>query len=562
VSDLRIILRARLRALLNSIKTIRQQSRLKIAFITIFAVAFWAGLFLGFRDAFFYIYKAPGFENLLVGIVFNVFFLSLLIMLVFSNAVLIYSSLYRSSEVEFLLSLPVKESSVFLYKYVETLVYSSWAFAYLAVPIILAFGYTATLGVPWYFYPAAMLMFAVFVAIPAAAGSLISMLLVTIVPRSRIKVLMTVGGMLLLAAVLISIKYVSGFTPRFAGGYSEIGKVVGKVAFAQNPFLPSAWLSKGVIFLSRSEPREAFFYLLVILANSLFMTAVAQATSRGILWRSFSKSHSSASRRTHVKAEILTWLVHKAFFFMPLEIRLFLAKDLKTFFRDITQWLQFVMFFGVLAIYILNIRTLPYDWGADRARNSVSLLNLAATCLVLSTFTGRFIFPLLSLEGKKFWVLGLAPIKRRQILLGKFFFAFFGSLAVSEALILLSDLMLDFPLTMWLGHAVLVLAICSGLSAISVGLGARYPNLKEDNPSKIVAGFGGTLNLIVSMLYIAIMVAFIGLPYHVAFSNRLADSLFYYRTIVGYLGLSLLVGAVVSVFFLNLGRTKFEQMEF
>ena len=56
-------------------------------------------------------------------------------------------------------------------------------------------------------------------------------------------------------------------------------------------------------------------------------------------------------------------------------------------------------------------------------RNLVSFLNLSVTALILSTFTSRFIFPLLSLEGRNFWVLGLLPLGRAQILWGKFAFS-------------------------------------------------------------------------------------------------------------------------------------------
>ena len=41
-----------------------------------------------------------------------------------------------------------------------------------------------------------------------------------------------------------------------------------------------------------------------------------------------------------------------------------------------------------------------------------------------------------------------------------------------------------------------------GEVALAVGLGAVYPNFREDNPSKIVSGFGGTLCLVLSFLYI------------------------------------------------------------
>ena len=40
------------------------------------------------------------------------------------------------------------------------------------------------------------------------------------------------------------------------------------------------------------------------------------------------------------------------------------------------------------------------------------------------------------------------------------------------------------------------------LTGLSVGLGVLYPNMKETNPGKIVSGFGGTLCLVLSFLYI------------------------------------------------------------
>ena len=124
------------------------------------------------------------------------------------------------------------------------------------------------------------------------------------------------------------------------------------------------------------------------------------------------------------------------------------------------------------------------------------------TALILSTFTSRFIFPLLSLEGRNFWVLGLLPLKREAILWGKFAFASGISLVATEVLVVLSDLMLRMGPAMIALHMGMVAVLCFGLSGISVGLGARLPNLKESDPSKIAAGFGGTLNLLVSLVFI------------------------------------------------------------
>ena len=55
-------------------------------------------------------------------------------------------------------------------------------------------------------------------------------------------------------------------------------------------------------------------------------------------------------------------------------------------------------------------------------------------------------------------------------------------------------------------HQLTCLLLCVGLSGIAVGLGAKMPDLREESPSKIAAGFGGTLSLVISAIYIVIVV--------------------------------------------------------
>jgi ABC-2 type transport system permease protein len=60
--------------------------------------------------------------------------------------------------------------------------------------------------------------------------------------------------------------------------------------------------------------------------------------------------------------------------------------------------------------------------------------------------------------------------------------------------------------------AIAIALMSASLSGLAVGLGALFPNFKEDNPSKIVSGFGGTLCLVVSFIYITLFVALAALP--------------------------------------------------
>jgi ABC-2 type transport system permease protein len=130
-------------------------------------------------------------------------------------------------------------------------------------------------------------------------------------------------------------------------------------------------------------------------------------------------------------------------------------------------------------------------------------------------YNSRFVYPLLSLEGRKFWVLGLLPLDRAQLVWGKFGFALAGALAVGEGLVMLSDVMLGMP---WLAvglHALAVAVLAAGLCGLSVGLGACLPNFRETDPSKIAASFGGTVNLLASLLFLLVVLVTMALPWHV-----------------------------------------------
>ena len=64
----------------------------------------------------------------------------------------------------------------------------------------------------------------------------------------------------------------------------------------------------------------------------------------------------------------------------------------------------------------------------------------------------------------------------------------------------------------WLFFAVTIAVMSASLCGLAVGLGALFPNFKEDNPSKIVSGFGGTLCLVISFIYISVVVALVAVP--------------------------------------------------
>jgi ABC-2 type transport system permease protein len=107
---------------------------------------------------------------------------------------------------------------------------------------------------------------------------------------------------------------------------------------------------------------------------------------------------------------------------------------------------------------------------------------------------------------------GLAPFGLHRILLQKFFMSALGAMGVTVGLMITSSVMLHLPWTKVAFFAGAIAILSAALSGLAVGLGALFPNFKEDNPSKIVSGFGGTLCLVVSFMYISLFVALAALP--------------------------------------------------
>jgi ABC-2 type transport system permease protein len=256
---------------------------------------------------------------------------------------------------------------------------------------------------------------------------------------------------------------------------------------------------------------EAARFLALLVANAMFFQLLAGWLARVAYRRGFSQlcsEHPSRRRRP------IGWFDRALAGAGPgagRPLRLLLVKDLRLFRRDISQWSQFVIFFGLLGLYFLNLRSFHYNAGYA---SMIGFLNLAVVGLILSTFTTRFVYPMISLEGRRFWILGLLPVHRDQIVWSKFLFSFLGGLLPCCGLVLLSDSMLGLPWQLIAQHELCCAVLCMGLSGIAVGLGARMPELRESSPAKISSGFGGTLSLVISSLFIMTVVIVAAIPAH------------------------------------------------
>jgi ABC-2 type transport system permease protein len=168
------------------------------------------------------------------------------------------------------------------------------------------------------------------------------------------------------------------------------------------------------------------------------------------------------------------------------------------------------MLFGLLGVYIINLRHFTHQLRSPFWINLVAYLNLSACALNLATLTTRFVYPQFSLEGQRLWIVGMAPLGLRRVVKAKYWLASASSLVVTLSLIALSCYLLRMGWDQLVFFGAVVTVMTFALTGLAVGLGVLYPNFKEANPGKIVSGFGGTLCLVLSFVYILASVLMLG----------------------------------------------------
>ncbi len=558
--------RLRARLAVNIVRGMLSGSRLRLMMIVTCTAIFWAGLFALFFEGFQFLGTYGALAGDFVEYVFSLFFLSLLVMLFFSTGIVLYSGLFQRRESALLMTMPTSADRIFAFKFAESVAISSWAFLILGSPLMVAYG--ISVGVSWMFYVVFVAYLFAFVLIPGSVGAIAAILVARFFPRRQKSVLASLA----VAAILGGIWTIARAwrTPGDALTPDWLDALLGRLSFCQQPLLPSRWMSKGLVEAAKGNWDEGLFYLAVIAAHAGVAYLAAAVVARDIYRSAYSRVQGERSSKRRVGGYALDDIFHRLFAFLPRPIRLLILKDLRTFRRDPAQWSQFLIFFGLLAFYFLSIRRIGYDTQNPYWRNLISFLNLGVTALILSTFTSRFIFPMLSLEGRNFWVLGLLPLSRSAIIWGKFGFATGISVVSTELLVVLGDLMLRLSPIMIALHMGMVLILCIGLSGISVGLGARLPNLKEDDPSRIASGFGGTLNLLVSLGFIFAIVMAVAVPCFFYFRAQdesvaggfvLNEDQFRIWLAVAIIA-NLVVGAVGTILPLRMGIKAFRRMEF
>ncbi|MDH3298116.1 MAG: hypothetical protein OEM96_07565 [Gemmatimonadota bacterium] len=422
--------------------------------------------------------------------------------LLLSNLIASLSSFFLARDLSAVRSAPVDWLSLYTARLLETTASSSWMVLLILVPVLAA--YARVYGGGLWFLVAVIVTLIPFLLIPAAIGSASTLLLVRVFPARRSRDILAVTG-LTAAALLVFV--LRALRPERLLNPETFRNLVDFLAALQgpaSPWLPSGWGAEALMgSLSGSfDP----FDLLLLWSTAAAAFVAGAALHHRLYPGCFTKAQEGNENvvRRHAGWRWLEWALAP----FGVQRRELMLKDVRIFFRDPTQWSQLIILAVLVVVYVYNMRILPLSTGTMISRYLVTLilfLNLALTGFVLAAIAARFVFPMLSLEGRTLWLLCSAPVDAGTLLASKFRIGVVPLTGLALVLSSTTGVLLGAPRGLFTLNLLAIVGLGCAFTAQALAWGVLYPQFESENAAQIPTSLGGLLFMLGALVTLGLV---------------------------------------------------------
>jgi ABC-2 type transport system permease protein len=521
---LRLLLAPRFRAARNRARRLDRRGRMALGCLGMLGLAFWVAIFVFFYRALSYFLSVPEFGPVLTYKLLGMVFLTFFSILLFSNIITALSTFFLSRELDRIVAAPVSRTLFFYARFGDTMIESSWMVLVFAVPAFLAYGIAHHAGP--LFYLATVLTLPPFLVIPAALGVALTAVLVNVFPARRTRDILVLLSVVAIAVLYLLFRMLQPERLVNPEAFASFVEFLSAMRTPSSPLLPSTWAAEILYPLLNGHSGSAAFYLLLLVSTAAALTVLCEALMHRLFRAGWSKAQEGRKARFTQQAIWERALRVLTLPFAP-QTRLLVVKEVKTFFRDTSQWSQLILLLALVVVYVYNFSVLPLK-GSPLVtfyfKNVIAFLNLALAGFVIASVAVRFVLPSVSLEGKSFWIAKTAPLPLRRLWWSKFWVGLAPLLVLGEVLVLATNYYLHvIPLMMWLS-TITLFCMTFGIVSLGLAVGAAYPKFDADNAAKVAAGVGGLVYMILCMSFIGAVVVLEAWPVYAWFMSRLHET--------------------------------------
>ncbi len=503
-----VIHKVRYQVINNWIKRFNTENWFSLFIMMALLWFFWIGGFYFFSFLAYQFHKIPTVGDMLIQRIMAFLFLALFLMTAFSDLITALSTLYLSRDLPTLHYHPVRPGTIFLEKFIQTVYYGAWAVVCFGIPIYFAYG--NTFNAPWYFYPIAILSNIPFLIISAGIAILATLVLAYFLPANRARTMIVILYGFSFLAVIIYIRMLGG---KNLMGSQEFGQTVEKFLFnltlTTNPYIPNYWINQIYISAINQNLPEMFFYLALLFTSAGLIIQICWQLAEKLYYPGWTKTCESVKGMVAHRKGLWDRVFSLLFRFFSPPVRAVLIKDIKIFWRDMTQWGQFTLLITLVLVYLYNTRNVIENTGLMQQmvfnlplKCLIGIFNLSLVGFVLANLAMRFVFTMISLEGRIIWVIKSSPFTMGRLFWAKYGLALATMLGVGIGLILLANHFLQIESFIAIISILAVICLSIGMTSLATGLGAMFPTFNVENPMQLTTGTGAIITVVSGLLYL------------------------------------------------------------
>ena len=487
------------------LRPINPTAIIRIAIVAVVFAAFLYGDYVLFRRLFNAVKDVetatPFFA---LGILRNVLALVFLVatIVLFSSALTTsIGSFFTDLDLDLYHSAPRRKAALVLARYAKTFVQSAALVVAFLIPMVVAFARVYPREVT--FQAVVIINIVLLLSIPVSLASTTIIALVRWFPVRRVHQVVATLAVLVLTTTVLAFRMSRPerlFAPVLTDDVAAVLRAIELPAIGVYPGTALADLMTDTS-ASRFPPRIA---ITAAASFALFLGAAMP-----LYFPAFVRGRESMAPPALGSAQMTRWVDALLSRASP-PFRAMAAKEIRTLTRDVAQWSQLFLMIALLFIYLYNIRMLPL--GGDARASIIAYVNVGMCGFVVAAICLRFAYPSVSAEGKAFWLMQVAPVSYRHLLVVKVLVYGLPLVAMAIALTSIANLLLDANATVWTFTLIASALTATTLVCLGVGMGALDPNFNAENPLQVGLSLGGFAYIAVSMLYVGTMMTLMARP--------------------------------------------------
>ncbi len=458
---------------------------MRTLFILAFGAVLFAALYFGSLKVISYFHSQNELGIILSLKIFQMAWMIMFSLLLFSSMVSAVSSLYLSSDNEILYSAPIRENQLFGMRFLTSFFYTSWMMVIFSLPIFGAYG--TIFHADFLYYPL-LLVSVLSTALTAnAVGLAATILLVRLFPAKQTKDIAVYLSMLFGILLYLVIRLMR---PEDMADPERFPDFVEYLSSMQTPalsLLPPAWANQ--LLNNYLQDRLIDWIALGLL---ILTPVVLYWGGEWLMTRFFAGGFSKAQESFGGYHTFNQTAYHSS------PLRRIFHKEAKLFLRDSSEWSQLFLVGALVVVYLYNFKALPLDrtfLSADKVANIIAFANIGAAGFVATSLAARFVYPSIGAEGMAFAMIRSSPLPLHRYLICKYLFYCIPFTLVVLFLVIISNYLLQINGPMWWVSITMSLIITWGALAQALGFGAMYADFKIESRAAVQGSFGAILFL-------------------------------------------------------------------